>query len=44
MVAELNSVVPTFDVVSDAPTVIPQKPYYDADSSNVYYRLHMQPS
>ena len=44
MIAELNSVVPTFDIQADSP-VLPsepwrQKPYYDADSSNVYYKLH----
>lgn len=44
MIAELNSVVPTFDIVADAPTPIPQKPYYDSDSSTVYYKLHLQPS
>ena len=44
MVAELNSVVPTFDVTSDAPSQLPQQPYFDADSTNVYYRLHTQPS
>lgn len=44
MIAELNSVVPTFDVTTDAPTEIPLKPHYDTDTSNIYYRLHMQPS
>lgn len=44
MIAELNSVVPTFDVTVDAPTEIPLKPHYDTDTSNVYYRLHVQPS
>lgn len=44
MIAELNSVVPTFDVTVDAPTEVPLKPHYDTDTSNVYYRLHVQPS
>lgn len=43
MVAELNSVVPTFDISVDAPTSTPLKPHFDADSSNVYYKLHVQP-
>lgn len=44
MVAELNSVVPTFDVEADAPTVVPLAPHFDPDSSNVFYRLHVQPA
>lgn len=43
MIAELNSVVPTFDISVDAPTETPLKPHYDSDSSNVYYKLHVQP-
>lgn len=43
MVAELNSVVPTFDLCSDAPTMLPSTPHFDVDSNNVYYRIHMQP-
>lgn len=42
-IAELNSVVPTFDVSVDAPTMIPQSPHFDADSTNIYYNLHVQP-
>ena len=42
MVAELNSVVPTFDVEADAPTSVPLAPHFDPDSSNVFYRLHVQ--
>lgn len=41
-IADLNSVVPTFDVVADAPTMTPITPHFDADSTNVYYKLHMQ--
>lgn len=44
MVAELNSVVPTFDLTVDQPTIDPISPHFDADSTNVYYRLHVQPS
>jgi hypothetical protein len=43
MVAELNSVVPTFDIAYDAPTGIPVVPHFDKDSTNVYYKLHTQP-
>ena len=43
MIAELNTVVPTFDVVADAPTVEPITPHFDIDSTDVYYKLHMQP-
>jgi hypothetical protein len=40
MIAELNSVVPTFDITADAPTMTPITPHFDADSTNVYYKLH----
>jgi hypothetical protein len=43
MVAELNTVVPTFDLVGDAPTITPLYPHFDGDSTNVYYKLHWQP-
>lgn len=43
MIAELNSVVPTFGLVEDAPTMSPLTPHFDADSTNVYYKLHWQP-
>jgi hypothetical protein len=43
MVAELNSVVPTFDIAADAPTTVPVSPHFDVDSTNVYYKLHWQP-
>jgi len=41
VLAELNSVVPTFDVTAEAPSNTPIQPYFDKDSSNVYYNLHM---
>ena len=44
MIAELNSVVPTFDITTDAPTETPLKPHYDSDNSNIYYKIHFQPS
>ena len=43
MIAELNTVVPTFDLVADAPTMEPITPHFDANSTNVYYKLHWQP-
>ena len=43
MVAELNTVVPTFDISADAPTLSPITPHFDTDSTNVYYKLHWQP-
>ena len=42
MLAELNSVVPTFDIAVDAPTNEPTAPHFGADKSNVYYPLHVQ--
>lgn len=41
-IADLNSVVPTFDVAADAPTMEPLIPHFDTDSTNVYYKLHLQ--
>lgn len=43
MVAELNTVVPTFDITVDAPTLAPINPHFDVSSTDVYYKLHMQP-
>ena len=42
-IAELNSVIPTFDIAADAPTMEPITPHFDANSTNVYYKLHTQP-
>ena len=42
-IAELNSVVPTFDLSADAPTAEPITPHFDVNSTNVYYKLHAQP-
>lgn len=44
MIAELNSVVPILDVSADAPTLAPIMPHFDKDSTNIYYKLHMQPT
>lgn len=42
-IADLNSVVPDFDVVADAPTMTPLPPHFDANtSSNLHYNLHVQ--
>lgn len=43
MIAELNTVVPTFDICADAPSIVPIAPHFDANSTNVYYRFHWQP-
>ena len=43
MIAELNSVVPTFDITADAPSTVPLAPHFDKDSTNIYYKLHVQP-
>lgn len=42
MIAELNTVVPTFDVTPDAPTMNPIVPHFDTQSTDVYYKLHWQ--
>lgn len=43
MIAELNTVVPTFDLSADAPTQMPIPPHFDTASTDVYYKLHWQP-
>lgn len=44
MLAELNSVVPTFTISTDAPTETLIAPHFDDRSTNVLYNLHTQPS
>lgn len=44
MLAELNSVVPTFVISADAPTETLIAPHFDDRSTNVLYNLHTQPS
>jgi hypothetical protein len=41
MIAELNSVVPTFGLAVDAPSEEPAIPTFDKDSTSVYYRLRV---
>lgn len=41
-IAELNSVIPTFDIMEDAPSMIPVAPYFDTSSTNLHYTMHMQ--
>lgn len=43
-VAELNGVVPTLDLTVDAPSMNPVPPHFDAESTSMYYKLHIQPS
>lgn len=42
MIAELNTIVPTFDVSADAPSMSPVAPHFDTSSTNFYYKLHQQ--
>lgn len=42
MIAELNTVVPTFDIAPDPPTMNPIAPHFDIASTDVYYKLHQQ--
>ena len=42
LIAELNTVVPNFHLVFDAPSNAPTAPYFDRDSTNVDYYLHAQ--
>ena len=44
MIAELNSVVPTFGISADAPSMVPITPHFDKRSTNTYYNLHWQPN
>lgn len=44
MVAELNTIVPVFALQADAPTQSPIIPHFDTESSDLYYKLHYQPS
>lgn len=44
MVAELNTVIPVFALQPDAPTQSPIVPHFDMESSDLYYKLHYQPS
>ena len=41
-IAELNAVVPTFHMVVSKPNASPVPPYFDRDTTNIDYYLHMQ--
>lgn len=43
MIAELNTIVPNFELDTEAPQLIPINPHYDTDSTNIYYRIKMTP-
>lgn len=42
-VANLNSVVPTFQVNADPPTSLPDLPHFSTNSGGAFYDLHIQP-
>ena len=42
MIAELNAVIPTLHMVVNQPNTIPVTPYFDRDTTNIDYYLHMQ--
>lgn len=44
MIAELNASTPAFGLQADAPTIVPQIPHFDTDSTNKMYQLHWQPA
>lgn len=41
LIAHLNAMIPTFDIVADPPSILPKAPYIDAQSTDEFYRLHM---
>ena len=41
-IAELNAVVPNMHLVVDQPQEVPITPYFDRDTTNIDYYLHMQ--
>ena len=41
MIAELNAVIPTLHLIVDKPTAFPTTPYFDRDTTNIDYYLHM---
>lgn len=43
MIAELNSVIPTFDLTVVQPTTNPIPPHFGSNSTDLYYDLHVQP-
>ena len=43
MVAELNAMAPSFEIVVDAPTMNPIPPHFDNASNEMEYFMHIQP-
>ena len=41
MIAELNAIVPTFNLTADAPSEEPIAPYFSTLGSNIYYDMHV---
>lgn len=41
LIAHLNAMIPTFDIVAEPPSILPKAPYIDAQSTDEFYRLHM---
>jgi hypothetical protein len=41
LIAELNTVVPTFNLIVDRPTSVPLNPHFDKDSTNINYNMHV---
>jgi len=41
LIAEMNTVVPTFHLAVDAPEYTTTAPYFDRDSTNIDYYLHV---
>lgn len=42
--ADVDNIVPTFDLIVDAPGDEPSAPKFGPQSTNVHYKLHVQPS
>ena len=42
MIADLNTITPTFSFTADAPTVTPVPPHYDPNNTNTNYNIHIQ--
>jgi hypothetical protein len=41
MVAELNSAAPEIELYVDAPTLTPEEPYFDVNSTDKTYNFHI---
>ncbi len=42
LISELNTIVPTFHLITDAPSDAPTAPFFDLDTTSVDYYLHAQ--